>query len=221
MRKTAIVTGGSSGIGRETCFRFAEEGYSVVVADIQREPREGGRPTHEVIEDEGGDASFVETDIRGWEEVQELVEKAVEWYGSIDVLVNNAGFAEKGPIEDTSIEDARKIFRVNAEGVYHGMKAVVPHMKEEVRGSIVNVSSVAGKKPSPGHVAYSGAKHAVIGMTNSLAKELEGTEIRVNAVCPGRTATAMTGFEGTSPEKVADTILEVIESEGSGRAVDV
>lgn len=221
MRKTAIVTGGSSGIGRETCFKLASKGYSVVIGDVRKDPREGGPRTHERLGADGHEARYWKTDVRDWEEVQELVEKAVEWYGSIDVLVNNAGFAEKGPIEDTSIEDARKIFRVNAEGVYHGMKAVVPHMKEEVRGSIVNVSSVAGKKPSPGHVAYSGAKHAVIGMTKSLAKELEGTEIRVNAVCPGRTATAMTGFEGTSPEKVADTILEVIESEGSGRAVDV
>ncbi|MDY6769017.1 MAG: SDR family oxidoreductase [Candidatus Nanohaloarchaea archaeon] len=220
MSQTVIVTGGASGIGRETCFRFAEEGYNVVVADVRKDPREGGPRTHEKLKSEGKQARFWETDVREWEQVQELVAKTLEWYGGVDVLVNNAGFAEKGNIEDTAIEDSHRIFRVNVEGVYHCMKAVVPHMKEQGSGSIVNVSSVAGKRGSAGHVDYCGSKFAVIGMTEALADEVEGDGITVNAVCPGRTRTAMTDFEGVPPEQVAQTILDVSEAGYTGRAVD-
>ncbi|MDY6770257.1 MAG: SDR family oxidoreductase, partial [Candidatus Nanohaloarchaea archaeon] len=191
MTDTAIVTGGSSGIGRATCVALAEEGYNVVVADVRKDPREGGPRTHETLKSDGHAARFWETDVRDWEQVQEVVAKAVEWYGSVDVLVNNAGVAEKGGIEDTAIEDAHRIFRVNVEGTYHGMKAVVPRMKEQGSGSIVNVASVAGKHGSAGHVDYCGSKFAVIGMTEALADELSDTDITVNAVCPGRTKTAM------------------------------
>lgn len=216
---TVIVTGGASGIGRQTCLRYAARGASVVVGDVREEPREGGTPTHELIRDRGGEAMFVETDVRAWEEVRALVDRAVEEAGQIDVMVNNAGFAERAPIEEMEIADARRMFRVNVEGVYHGMKAVVPHMRERGRGSIVNISSQAGKRGVPELAAYCGSKFAVIGMTEAVAREVP-RDVTVNAVCPGRTKTAMTGFEGVPVEGVAEKIVEVADADYTGRAVD-
>lgn len=221
MTETAVITGAASGIGRETAFQLAEKGYSVVIGDMRKDPREGGPRTHEKLKSDGHEARYWETDVREWEEVQELVEKAVEWYGSVDLLVNNAGYAERAPIQELEIEEARKMFRVNVEGVFHGMKAVVPYMLDQGSGSIVNISSGAGKSGVRGLSAYSGSKFAVIGMTESVASELEMEPITVNAVCPGRTKTAMTGFEGVPVEKVARKIVEVSEAAYSGRAVDV
>ncbi len=218
--ETVIVTGGSSGIGRHTCFRFADDGYNVVVADVRKDPREGGPRTHEKLKSEGHEARFWETDVREWSEVQEVVAKTREWYGTVDVMVNNAGFAERALIEDLSIADARKMFRINVEGVYHGMKAVIPEMKDRGSGAIVNVASGVGKTAVPKLAAYSGSKAAVIRMTEAVAGETEGTGVTVNAVCPGRTKTAMTDFEGVPPETVADTIYEVATAAYTGEAVD-
>ncbi|MFB6294316.1 MAG: SDR family NAD(P)-dependent oxidoreductase, partial [Candidatus Nanohaloarchaea archaeon] len=146
---------------------------------------------------------------------------AVEWYGSVDVLVNNAGVSEMARIEDMAVEAAHRVFRVNVEGVFHGMKGVIPQMKEQGEGSIVNISSGAGKTGVAQGSAYCGSKFAVIGMTEALADELADTDITVNAVCPGRTKTAMTDFEGVPPGTVAETILEVVDAGYTGRAVDV
>lgn len=220
MGKTVIVTGGASGIGRATCFRFAEEGYNVVVADVQKDPREGGPRTHEKLKSDGHDARFWETDVRKWEEVQELVGKTLEWYGNVDVLVNNAGFAEMGRIEEMDLDDVYRIFRVNIDGVFHGMRAVVPHMRENGAGSIVNVSSGAGKKGVSHGSAYCGSKFAVIGTTEAVAAEVEEDGVTVNAVCPGRTATAMTGFEGVPPEQVAETVFQAGMAERTGAVFD-
>lgn len=216
----AIVTGGSSGIGRHACFQFAEKGYDMVVADVRKDPREGGPRTHEKLKSEGHSARFWETDVREWEDVEELVEKTLDWYGSVDVMVNNAGFAERAPIEELDLEDARKIFRINVEGVYHGMRAVIPDMKEKGSGSIVNISSVSGKRGRAELAAYCGSKFAVIGMTESVAEEVKGHGIKVNAVCPGTTQTAMTSFRGGPVEKVAEKIVEVAEADYTGEAVD-
>lgn len=215
-----VVTGGSSGIGRATCMRFASEGYRVVVADTTEEPRSGGTPTHAKIRTDDGEAVFVETDVRDWDAVRSLVDRAIDVYGRIDVMVNNAGVAENGLIDELPVADAHRIFRINIDGVYHGMKAVVPHMKERNMGAIINLSSGVGKTGAPELAAYSGSKFAVIGMTEAVAKELEAYGITVNAVCPGRTRTAMTDFEGVPPEIVVDTIVSVSTADYTGKAVN-
>ncbi|MDY6765787.1 MAG: SDR family oxidoreductase [Candidatus Nanohaloarchaea archaeon] len=220
MSQTAIVTGGASGIGRHTCLKFAEDGYNVVVADVRKDPREGGPRTHEKLKSEGREARFWGTDVRDWDAVQEMVEQVLDWYGSIDVLVNNAGVAERAPIAELPMEDARDIFRINVDGVYHGMKAVVPVMTERGDGAIVNVASGAGKTGIPGLAAYCGSKAAVIRMSEAVAAEVEHSGVTVDAVCPGRTRTAMTGFEGVPPRRVADTIHDVATDDRTGRAVD-
>lgn len=221
MSQVVVVTGGASGIGRQTCLQYADRGASVVVADVREEPRAESEetPTHRLVRDRGGEAMFVETDVQRWTEVHEMVDRVLDEAGRIDVMVNNAGFAERAPIDEMDIADARKIFRMNVEGVYHGMKAVVPHMKNRGRGSIVNLSSQAGRKGVPDLAAYSGAKAAVIAMTESVAQEVP-RDITVNAVCPGRTKTAMTGFEGVPVEDVAEKILAVAHADYTGRAVD-
>ncbi len=216
-----IVTGGASGIGRATSRLFAEQGFRVVVADVQEEPRAGGTPTHHLIREQGGDAVFVETDVRDWDAVQSMVEQSLDAYGQIDVMVNNAGVSERAPIDELPVEDAQQIFRVNVDGVYHGMKAVMPHMKERGTGAIVNVSSGAGKTGIPELAAYCGSKFAVIGMTEAVARELEGHGVTVNAVCPGRTQTAMTDFDGVPPGTVAETILDVSNADYTGQAADI
>jgi len=169
--------------------------------------------------DHGIGAAFVECDVTEPDALRRAVEMT-ERFGGIDVMVNNAGFAERAPIEDLSIADAQKMFRINVEGVYHGMKAVIPGMKESGSGSIMNVASGVGKTAVPQLAAYSGSKAAVIRMTEAVAQEAEGAGVTVNAVCPGRTRTAMTDFEGVPPETVADTIYEVATAAYTGEAID-
>lgn len=221
MAQTVIITGASSGIGRETAFQYAEQGANVVVADVREEPRAADTPTHEEIQNDGGEAVFIETDVTDWQDVQRMVNRVLEEYGGIDVLVNNAGIAETAPVEETSEEDWQRIMRVNLDGVFHGTKAIVPHMKERGDGAIINISSGAGKTGFANLSAYCTSKFGVIGFTESVAKELEDYGVPVNAVCPGRTQTAMTDFEGVPPERVAETILEVSKADYTGRAVDV
>lgn len=219
----AIITGASSGIGRTTAQRFAEGSSMIINADVREAPRkqEGRVTTHELIHEQGGNAEFIETDVTDWDDVKNMVEDVVERHGHIDVMINNAGVAERAPIDELPIEDAHHIFRVNGDGVYHGMKAVVPYMKERGNGVIVNISSGAGRAGIPELAAYCGSKFAVIGMTEAVAKETEIHGIRVNAVCPGRTRTAMTGFTGVPVEKVVDTIMMVVDADYTGKVIDV
>lgn len=218
-----VITGASSGIGRTTAEYVAERDATVVNADLRPEPREGedGTPTHQLIREQGGDATFIETNVTDWTSMKQMVDQVVEQYGRIDVFVNNAGVSERAPIDELPVADAHNIFRVNIDGVYHGMKAVIPHMKQQGEGTIINISSGAGKTGIPALAAYCGSKFAVIGMTEAVAREVKDTGITVNAVCPGRTQTAMTNFEGVPPNNVAETIWNVRNAGYTGRAVDV
>lgn len=217
MTRTVLVTGGSSGIGRETCQRFHEEGYQVAVLDRQEEPREGGTPTHQLIQQDGGTATFVQADVTDREKIDRALEMVRARMGMIDVLVNNAGVAETAPIGEMDVETFDDIMQVNVYGVFHCTQASLEHLAEDA--SIVNIASMAGKDGSPGLAAYCGSKAAVIRFTDAVAKELD--EVTVNAVCPRRTKTAMTDFEGDDPEKVADVIYETSQAEKTGEAVDV
>jgi meso-butanediol dehydrogenase/(S,S)-butanediol dehydrogenase/diacetyl reductase len=219
--QVVVITGASSGIGRTTAEHYARNGAAVVNADVRDEPRAADTPTHEHIQEQGGDARFIETDVRDWDSVTRMIDRVVEEYGRIDLLVNNAGVAENGSIDELPVADAQRIFRVNVDGVYHGMRAAIPSMKEQGEGVIVNIASGAGKTGIPDLAAYCGSKFAVIGMTEAVAREVSDHGITVNAVCPGRTKTAMTDFEGVPPQQVAETIMEVAAADFSGRAVDV
>ncbi|NHX36909.1 MULTISPECIES: SDR family NAD(P)-dependent oxidoreductase [Halolamina] len=210
--ETAVVTGASSGIGRASALRFAEEGANVVVADVDAD---GGRETVELIEDAGGDATFAEVDVSDTASVERMVEVAVETYGSLDIAHNNAGILT-GFVETTGIEEAQwdRIVDINLKGVWACMKAELPVMVEEGGGRIVNTASEAGLVGIGGLSSYSASKHGVVGLTKSVALEYATRGVRVNAVAPGPTETNIqSGVLGSTPgsSSLLDRIRTAVE----------
>jgi NAD(P)-dependent dehydrogenase (short-subunit alcohol dehydrogenase family) len=182
---TAVVTGGSSGIGRATALRFAEHGADVVVADLREAPREGGRPTHgEIRATTDADAVYVECDVARREDVQSAVDRAVEM-GGLDVMVNNAGIVRLGSILEVSEEEFDRVMAVNGKGVFFGCQAAIPPLIEGGGGSIVNMSSLAGIRGYAETTVYGMSKGAVTLLTYSLASEFGADGIRTNAIHPG------------------------------------
>jgi len=189
--KTAVVTGGASGIGRAIAEEYANHGANVVIGDIRRDPRQGGVPTAELINEQDGEAMHVEADVTKYADVQALVDTAVDEYGSIDVMVNNAGILQQTRLHETPVEDWEELMRINVDGVYYGTKAALNHMTEQASGSIVNISSISGKIGRANAPAYCASKGAVTMMTRQNAIDYGPKGIRVNAVGPGGTLTAM------------------------------
>ncbi|MFB6106419.1 MAG: SDR family NAD(P)-dependent oxidoreductase [Halobacteriaceae archaeon] len=188
--KTVVVTGASSGIGRGIALRFAEEGATVVNADVQRAPRQGEwydtdvtTPVDEVIEEMGGEAAFVETDVSDPAECEALIEHVVDEYGQLDVLVNNAGIYFAGDSQSISVEQWDQLIGVDLDGVFYCSKFAVPHLKETT-GNVVNIASVHATEGGGGP-PYASAKAGVRNLTRDLAVELGPDRVRVNAICPG------------------------------------
>ena len=175
--RVGLVTGGGAGIGREIARRFAREGMAVTVLDRDGAPAEG------IAAEIGGLA--VTVDVTSEEEVSRAVETVLARFSRIDVLVNNAGIAWMGPALEMPLEALQSMLRVNVEGVFIVSRAVLPHMIARRSGSIVNLASWAGKTGNAFFAGYSASKFAVIGLTQSLAREMAPHGIRVNAICPG------------------------------------
>jgi NAD(P)-dependent dehydrogenase (short-subunit alcohol dehydrogenase family) len=199
--KVALVTGAGSGIGRAAALLFAEEGAKVVVSG---RTIENGDETVRLIKEVGGEAVFVKADVSKQEDVERLVAETVGKYQALDCALNNAGISEShdsGTIT-CSEEEWRTIIDINLKGVWLSMRSEIPQMLKQGKGAIVNVSSFAGLTASKlGLVAYSGSKHGVIGLTKTSAVEFAGQGIRINAVCPGATMTAMLKKRITKPEE--------------------
>ncbi len=176
--KTAIVTGAARGTGEATARLFAREGARVVLADVLDDPGEA------VAKQIGEAALYVHLDVRCEEDWQRAVARAVERFGSLDVLVNNAAVLHMAAISDTALADFERVVAVNQTGTFLGIKSVVEPMKAAGRGSIVNISSIDGTRGRNGLVAYGASKWAVRGITRVAALELGRFGIRVNAVCP-------------------------------------
>ncbi len=190
--KTAVVTGASSGIGRAIALSFASEGASVVIADLDTQPIEGGDPTAELIQRSGGEAIFQKADVARWEDIDSVIAKTVERYGRLDILVNNAGVTRRADIMDLTEHDWDRIHRVNAKGVFFCLQRVAREMIPRRSGRIVSIASIAGKGyAGASNVAYAASKGAVISMTRLAALQLAKHNITVNAICPGVTRTAL------------------------------
>ncbi len=191
--KVAVVTGAASGNGRGIALAFARHGAkAVIVADLRQEPREGGQPTHELIEKETQTrAKFVPCDVTKVADLEAIVEAAEE-FGGVDIMVNNAGIVIQGDFLTTSEEQYERLMAVNVKGVYFGAQAAAKRMARKGGGSIINMSSIAGIQGGRGTATYSTSKGAVRLLTYALADELGELGIRVNAIHPGVIETAMT-----------------------------
>lgn len=183
--KTALVTGGGSGIGRSICLRLAGEGAYVLVLDLDLETAES---TVRDIKDAGGNATACGCDVSNHDGVRAVVDDVLA-ATNIDVLVNNAGIAHVGNLENTSEADLDRLLSVNVKGVYNMLAAVVPAMKKRCSGAILNMASVASSVGIADRFAYSTTKGAVLTMTYSVAKDYVDYGIRCNCVAPGRVHT--------------------------------
>lgn len=200
--RTVIITGGANGIGRATALRFGREGAAVVVADTDAEQ---GSAAVTVIQDEGGEALFVETDVTSTADVDHVVGATIEHFSSIDILINNAGLTRDGTLQKMSEGAFDEVVDVNMKGAFHCAKAAVPYMEDQQDGRILNAASIVGRYGNFGQSNYVAAKAGVIGMTKTWARELGPKGITVNAVAPGFIDTAMVS---SVPETLVPLIKE-------------
>ena len=196
--KAGLVTGAASGIGRACALRFAEEGASVVVADLESS-RAGGEETVRMITDAGGRAEFFASDVASSADNEALVARVVESFGRLDFAHNNAGIGVHALLADTSDEDFDRVIAVNLRGTFLGMKFQIREMLGSGGGAIVNTSSNAGLRGVKLLSAYAASKHGIVGLTKNGAIEYANDGIRINAVCPGAIMTPLMSNE--SPER--------------------
>lgn len=198
--KVAIITGSSSGFGRAIALKFASEGARVVCSDIKREAdikgfeKDIGVPTDEVIRKAGGEAVFVKCDVTKLSEVKALVEGAVDKYGRIDIMVNNAGIYRGGMLVHEFSEEALDLcYEVNVKGTFFGaQEAIKQFLKQGDGGNIINIVSTAGLQGHPRQSVYNTSKGAAANLTRCLAIEYGRDKIRVNGICPTYCKTALT-----------------------------
>ena len=180
--KTAIVTGGASGFGAGIAQRFAHEGASVVVADIN-DPK--GESTAREIRDSGGDAVYIHADVTSRSDTKGMISAAVEYSGQLDILINNAGFSHANKsFTEVADEEFDRVYNVNVKAVYIAIQEAIPVFKRQGHGCIINTSSTAALRPRPGLAVYCSSKGAVSNLTKALAVEYAGDQIRINALCP-------------------------------------
>lgn len=203
--RCALITGGSRGIGKAICLKLAKLGYKIALN--YRSDEAGAMEVVNLIKNNGGEAIAIKGDVSNYEDALNVIEKTKEIYGTIDVLVNNAGITNDKLILRMKEDDFDKVINVNLKGTFNCVKHVVPLMLKNKRGVIINLSSVIGIIGNAGQSNYAASKAGIIGLTKSLAKELGGKGIRVNAVAPGFIKTDMTeALSETVKEKLKDSI---------------
>lgn len=203
MGKVAIITGGARGIGKACALRLAEEGASIVVADVL-----DGTVAREEIVKKGGQAMAVYTDVSDEASTKEMARTAIEHFGRIDILINNAGvFATLGkkPFYEISTEEWDRVLGVNLKGMFHCCKAVYPQMKKQGKGKIINITSSTFFQGVPFFLHYVSSKGGVIALTRALAREVGDDGIAVNAIAPGLTASEAVRGNPMYPEEYLKT----------------
>ena len=208
--RVAIVTGGSSGIGRGVCLEYAREGAKIVVADVIEHPKPGKHhdkdvttPTMDVIKDLGGDGLFYQTDMSEEDSVRALVQETIAHYGRLDIIVNNAGIFIPGDTQSLTVAEWDQVTAVNIRGIFIATKYAIPHLKESRFGRIINVASVHAFHGGGGP-AYAPAKAGVVNLTRDTAIEVGSCGITVNAICPGYIETPIQDY--LTPEDIADCL---------------
>lgn len=203
--RVAIVTGSGSrrGIGREIALTLAKQGATVVVADMNVE---GVNDTVKAIEENGGKALGVELNITSRQSIDNMIQKTIDAFGRIDVLVNNAGISQKVTVEDMTREDMERVFNVNMFGLFECTQAVLKYMKKQKYGRIVSLSSVSAKRGGGvfGGAHYSASKAAVLGFSKNLAREVAMDGITVNCLTPGL---VNTDIWKSLPKEAAETVI--------------
>lgn len=213
-RKTAVVTGGASGIGRAMARSLASEGMRLAIGDIEE------RALAEAVTDleaSGAEAIGVPVDVSKMEDVEALRDAALEKFGAVHVVCNNAGVGSGGPIWQSTVEDWQWVLGVNLWGVIHGVLAFVPALVEQNEGHVVNTASMAGLVTGPGLGIYAASKFAVVAITETLAHDLDATGSKVHAsvLCPGWVKTGIAESERNRPPELSRTI----ELDAAGQAM--
>ena len=186
--KVVVITGASSGLGEATARRLSVAGAKVVLG--ARRTKHLDALAKELAEN-GGNAIAITTDVTDREQVKTLVDAAVKTYGRVDVMINNAGLMPQAPLERLKVEEWDRMIDVNIKGVLYSIAALLPYMKEQKSGHIINVSSVAGHKVGPGFAVYAATKHAVRALSEGVRQEVKPYNIRTTVISPGAVATEL------------------------------
>ncbi len=218
--QVALITGAGRGIGRSIALTLAKHGANVALAARSEEEL---RAVKEEITALGQEAIYDVIDVSLEADVKKLLEKTVQHFGRLDIVVNNAGLGIYGPLLETSVETWDKIMAVNARGPFLVCREAIPHLKKQKRSFIINISSVVGVKGYENQTAYTASKHALLGLSKALAKEVQKDGIRVHALCPGGVDTQMVALARPDldpsvlmqPEEIAEIVLFLVTRSGN------